>query len=1337
MGQFPKFCNQAVHDDRGKLLFFIIDNNFYNEYGDGIVDPGSGNPLFLHDENALNTVNEIHRFQVDYLIVPEVTIVPKPVLEPDPECAMEFYIFYAIKYFNGSGFNYIHYVKTLAYYSATNIQVVDSKSILSDFIPYNQSASSLWQPSELSMGISPYNEIEEEYIYVIKGDQYFFMYQIQDNMSEIKLENAIVTFYNLGSTPAFTEYFPELEICKDNIVHTFTLAFAHGYFNNNGFTNAGFGFWEIPMQYSSMPGIPYGTGANINTPGSPPNPYWVNLYYLSFPSYTYDGTTYDTGTRYVGLEFSSNSEYLYLTKEGLPGYAIFDMATEYLYLSSLGNYDFGNSYIERGKDNDLYLAKTTSIPTGTSFNSVIGEIYKIVNHDIPVLPANFIWAEPYLDDDQLIATGSLASGHYAAQSISADFNYFVFPDQVDDFEFSDYYNTVGMHLVFDEFPSSLNPIEIWSSGCGNNNPWNSADGHVYLTGDAVIPEGKEVKLVGMTLHFDVGKSLTLMSGTAPQDGAYLELDECTLTSGSHCGVNDYWTGVKLYGDYSSPQSQLLSNNQQPVFKSYNESKIENATIGIHSHGGGIIKSTGTDYYNNKSSIRFEIFQNTATSQAINVGNISAFDDCTFNVDDNMFGYISSQYKLESHVLLNDVDGIYFKECVFDNEQNSLQFSPNYDIGIQANNSGFKVTGDCSIQLQPGEACPDQFNSPCVFRNLNQGVCIDGGSKLVKINESTFEDNITGIDMRSTEDVIIIRNDFKIGGNTILNAPANKHFGIYSEGSTAYQIEENEFDLSQIPIPSIYSYGIVINESLEAYNEIYNNEFNDIFCAINPLNKNRQNSLSFIGLQILCNDFNNLQGYDININQDNTSPQNGIALKQGLEVNDASAGNWFTPNIATIDGNYSNNTTFANTYHFSGSAISTNPEFPANRSTVVLSPQSLPNSCPSNLSGIGTGPFTPGVLAAKTSGYYTARTEYYNLLYNYNQQIDDGNTPALLVEIQSTWPQEAWDLRNDLMAISPFVSRDAIQEAAFSGILSDALLLEVCLANPDATRDEELVRQLEFDIPNTLPSYMIDMIRSSWSGVTSRTILEKGITTHGCEMNSLFNTVVKDIKSRTAYATSELTNWYLERANLVDYYSIADIYVEDKSFAAALNTLNEVAVIFNLDEIQQEEHNNFVAYLAFMIELHNNGKTIYDIDGVDILALTNMAAIHGGMAAQNARNILCLSAGICEPCYGITDAPDKSSRSVNLSTDVPELSTVSVNPNPAKDFTVLEWEFFNLDDEIQINILNSTGQIMETFHSASSIGAKQIATSDYEDGIYFYEFVTKDTKLASGKLIISK
>ncbi|NLY23223.1 MAG: hypothetical protein GX048_07935 [Bacteroidales bacterium] len=90
LGQHPMFAQNVVHDKDGNLLFFIVDNNIYNRYGEAFVkylpdyedEPMYGTFSYLHDgimyDNWIDG-SYYNRFNVNTThisIDPEIVIFP-------------------------------------------------------------------------------------------------------------------------------------------------------------------------------------------------------------------------------------------------------------------------------------------------------------------------------------------------------------------------------------------------------------------------------------------------------------------------------------------------------------------------------------------------------------------------------------------------------------------------------------------------------------------------------------------------------------------------------------------------------------------------------------------------------------------------------------------------------------------------------------------------------------------------------------------------------------------------------------------------------------------------------------------------------------------------------------------------------------------------------------------------------------------------------------------------------------------------------------------------------------------------------------------------------------
>ncbi len=88
--------------------------------------------------------------------------------------------------------------------------------------------------------------------------------------------------------------------------------------------------------------------------------------------------------------------------------------------------------------------------------------------------------------------------------------------------------------------------------------------------------------------------------------------------------------------------------------------------------------------------------------------------------------------------------------------------------------------------------------------------------------------------------------------------------------------------------------------------------------------------------------------------------------------------------------------------------------------------------------------------------------YGNTRYLYDQLIDGGNTDEVLAEIMAAWPQDAWDLRNYLLSRSPYLTVDVLKEMMDKPGFPEAMKAEICIANPDATRQEGFIKWLEYE-----------------------------------------------------------------------------------------------------------------------------------------------------------------------------------------------------------------------------------------------------------------------------------
>ncbi|MEO1452080.1 MAG: hypothetical protein AAFV07_21285, partial [Bacteroidota bacterium] len=337
-----------------------------------------------------------------------------------------------------------------------------------------------------------------------------------------------------------------------------------------------------------------------------------------------------------------------------------------------------------------------------------------------------------------------------------------------------------------------------------------------------------------------------------------------------------------------------------------------------------------------------------------------------------------------------------------------------------------------------------------------------------------------------------------------------------------------------------------------------------------------------GLQFLCN--TNLNNTDNDITAVEWSfeldPVNfqyhGIRFHQGTPGT-STAGNVFSAQTNnTTDGHLGNGTQNFYIYH-AFDAPTLEPQL-YNPATVAITVTQTPDGCGTSTGGGMNGdPLPPSEQSELVVLYDSAELAYTNVLHSYQQLIDGGSTSQMLSQIQGSWSDEAWTLRNALIAESPYLSTEALIGAAMEGVLPHAMLLEVCLANPEATREEGFISILETEIPNPLPGYMLDMIVANWSARTPRSTLEENMAYWSHLYHRTSNALIRDLSADSLSQTDAVRYWLRRRAGLSDQYLMAASYWEDKRFDSALHVLNAIPGQHDLSRTGlQEAHTQFVA-----------------------------------------------------------------------------------------------------------------------------------------------------------------
>ncbi len=878
--------------------------------------------------------------------------------------------------------------------------------------------------------------------------------------------------------------------------------------------------------------------------------------------------------------------------------------------------------------------------------------------------------------------------------------------------------------IDDVGPRKITQNTTWETGTFRN-----------LGQDLIIEPGVTLTIKGQV---NIGNGWSIIV----KPNARLIVDGGTLTN--QCGGT--WKGIEVWGDKTKDQLPYAHPLHQGYVEFKNGALVEHAInavvngkrfAGGTTPSGGLIVAKNSTFRNNRRSIEFLKYT---------INNGSRIEDCTFLVENDGVGgndYRFTDY-FTSHISMWGVKGVRIEASTFENQLSGKFWNEGYSCGIFTIDAGFSVAGECSVNPAPGIPCPTNALTMSRFIGFNHGIKATGSSTInnVSVTDASFDDNVTGIMIGAIDNAAITRSDFEVGSSTIPSSTSSNHEGIVMIDSDGFVVENNSF--SESTTAAFTTRGIRVTEAGESNNEIYRNSFEQIDNGVLGEGKNRSGDALY-GLQFLCNDFLNIDEYDIDITSNSLfAPVIATHGVRGFQGNltlsfSFSAGNEFWHQSSPAENDIRNYGGNVIDYRHTGGI--TQPLSISSKVVPALTSASNANPCPAYTPNSSLVALSAGLRGELGHRYESADSSHAEILYNYNQLIDGGSTTQLLAQIQQSWSQGAWELRNDLMAESPYVSEEVLRQVAEDNLLPHAMLLEVCLANPDATRSEGFLDYLEYQVPNPLPGYMIDMIVASWGTVTARTLLEDGLAYFGREKAVASNLLLAHYKADSVNRTDSIRYWLRKRGELSDEYALVESFIEAELFDSAYNRLQALPAKFEMDtQDRLDTHNDYLTYFNLRKSFHQAGKSIMELDSLNQRDLGSFAFGSDTRAANLAGNILCFFYGSCK------DASESGSGGGNARLAGPPLDAkkviqseyyqLRVFPNPASDFATFEWKLVNLESTASIQVFDAVGRVVATKVVTTAEGQWLLDTRTLPKGMYFFDLHDSEGNLlAQGKLTL--
>lgn len=894
--------------------------------------------------------------------------------------------------------------------------------------------------------------------------------------------------------------------------------------------------------------------------------------------------------------------------------------------------------------------------------------------------------------------------------------------------FGDIYLTVTSHnyipyqatiLVVDDcnYNSTTNNISI-------DQTWS---GFQYSNCDININPNVKLTLTG-TLLMNPNSKITI------QPGGLLEVNGGKITNG--CG--DLWRGIEVWGNSTQHQYTYYGNCYQGKVILQNGAVIENAAEGIMNWKdgdwnsiGGIIQANDAYFINNHRAVLMVPYSNFNPNNPSELRNdLSYFKKCHFETNNNL-----PNSEFFSFITLWKVKGISIKGCTFENLNPNAATSSELGMGIYSIDANFEVDNSCSNDsVSP---CPANNIIISRFNHLHYGIKTLKAetNNTYSVLNAEIKNCAFGIFNSGVDNAIANYN--KILYETPYPLSPSTVAGIYFNGGTAYTVEENEFvsSLSNITTTAVY----ILNTGTEQ-NKIYKNTVTGFNYGLKAIGNNR-NGTGSSGLQFLCNTFSGGINADIHtLNDPVIRKPNGIRTNQGESnslFNLISAGNIFS-NIAPNGMNIRNDASWAITY-FYGSGQNEYPSIVTSNVTRLSSTTN--NTCPSNNGG-GGGTLSFTSISELENNFNAEDNIVNNLKNQLSTLIDGGNTENMLSEIENSWPDETWKIYNDLQRKSPFLSEQVLFEASYkTDVLPNAVLFDIFKSNPNGYNNDDLLNYLS-EKNNPLSGWMIDTLNIARKKTTYRSVLEGQLAFHSAKREQNAYDIIKIILSDTNGINHNLLQTWLARSNnyLSDVMSVND-YCQKNDFQSAQSIVDDMPSKFKLNDEEIIIHQTYDDLFTHLRTFHDNAKTIYQLDSLDVLKVKELADYGYGIGKIYARNI-------CE-IYGYFYEPEIAEEGIfNLvkSMQTGDISGSSVGnepeylkvfPVPANEWLVVKWDLPAVNYNTSIILTNAQGINQTIISPDASSGEKIIDTRNWNSGIYYYKVLQTNKTIQTGKIIISK
>ena len=754
-------------------------------------------------------------------------------------------------------------------------------------------------------------------------------------------------------------------------------------------------------------------------------------------------------------------------------------------------------------------------------------------------------------------------------------------------------------------------------------------------------------------------------------GGKLILEDIRLTN----VCNKQWYGIELHGNRLAPQTP----EEQPVVELRNEAIIENAVFGIFAgdrnnpgvYGGGIICAEGANFKDCDNGIVMHEYRNYSPQNPNIEINNRSYIQKCTFQTTNNFDYLKQR---STAIWLWGVKGVQILGNTF------TSYKKYHGNGIVL--EGTKST---IIATALGENFGDKISN--IFNNLESAIYILSSANTT-IEENSFQNNH-----------IAITNDGNCSGTIINNTILNPAYcGIFAFSGNNFKIMQNNIRGNNSGI------GIIANRT--GLQEIYKNNLSKletgIYASENPL------------LKLNCNILND-NNYHLKIVKD------GAHWLQGSE--NLPTGNQFFPECnGTNTEIYTENATSIMIYHH----YDNQEHEPLCKRGVYLSPTTSINQCLDR---------NPNDRIPTEQELISLNEDIESGEEFLSRLVDGGDTPALVQTVEDAESGEEYNLLNDLLDKSPFLSEDVlVTTASEEEVLPNLFIANILEANPQAAKSAEVQEALDNRI-NQMPEYLREIINSGLDIISAKEEIEMQVAEKIWQREVLLSDLISYyLNDSTANRSAEAEALMLAENTLYYDYMMIDRYLSTQRFSQAQELFGSLPNKYNLEGSQLDEYNQMSQIVDIHVALGDGNY--FNLSAEQKSILYQLAEDTESQAGSIARAILVLVDQARFPLPEIT-LPEEDEGKGHGSTVVQKNEfAFSINPNPAEDYFIVK---YNLAAEVfesaELRLFNNKG--VEVYQQQLTKPAFEIlvATDKFEPGIYLCRLYDTGKEVGAKPLVI--